>query len=196
MTSPTRGRPRSFDRDVALDSAVRLFWQRGFEATSVRDLTEHLGIGAPSLYHAFGAKHDLYFAALDRYARDDGGFVDRALSEEPTARAAALRLLREGPERYTRAGLPTGCLIAIGDAGTGDPAVRAHAAAVRAAKVAALSARIRADRSAGRLPPEVDAAALAQFTFSTLNGLAQAARDGVGRPRLRRVARIAELAWH
>ncbi|BCJ36570.1 TetR family transcriptional regulator [Actinocatenispora thailandica] len=195
MATAGRGRPRSFDRDAALDQAVRLFWRRGYEATSIRDLTSELGIGAPSLYHAFGDKQQLFAEALRRYDTRYGQFIDRALAEEPTARDAAARVLHEGPQRYTRRGLPTGCLIASGDANTDNAEVRDLLRQLRNAKVAGCAAKIRADVAAGRLPADTDATALGRYLMTTLSGIAQAARDGVGRPQLERVAALALRAW-
>ena len=60
-------RHKEFDPDVALDRALELFWERGYEATSMADLVDHLGIGRASLYATFGSKHELYLKALDRY---------------------------------------------------------------------------------------------------------------------------------
>lgn len=191
----TRGRPRSFDRAAALDRAVRLFWQRGYEATSIRDLTEALGIGAPSLYSAFGDKRRLFQEVVGVYDDNYGGFIDRALDEEPTAPDAAARILREAPGRYTRTGLPRGCLVAGGDLGTSDAEVATSLASLRASKTAALATKIRSDVASGVLPPDTEALGLARFTTSVLTGLAQAARDGATRSELRRAARIALSAW-
>jgi AcrR family transcriptional regulator len=195
MATAARGRPRSFDRDAALDKAVRLFWRRGYEATSMRDLTTELGIGAPSLYHAFGDKQQLFAEALRHYDTRYGEFIDRALAEEPTARDAAARVLREGPARYTRRGLPAGCLVVSGDANTSNAEVHELLRRLRNAKCAAFAAKIRADVAAGRLPAGTDATALARYLLTTLNGLAQAARDGVPRAQLDRVATLALHAW-
>ncbi|WP_433345998.1 TetR/AcrR family transcriptional regulator [Microtetraspora malaysiensis] len=195
MVTAARGRPRSFDRDAALDKAIRLFWRRGYEATSVRDLTEELGIGAPSLYSAFGDKQQLFTEALRVYDERYGGFIDRALADEPTAKGAAARVFAEAPERYTRRDLPTGCLIVSGDAGTTSTEIIEHLRRMRDSKVHAFAAKIRADITAGRLPGDIDPRALGRYTMSTLTGLAQAARDGVTRAELDRVAEIAIRAW-
>lgn len=195
MAPTARGRPRSFDRDVALGKAIRLFWRQGYEATSVRDLTEELGIGAPSLYHAFGDKRQLFVEALRGYDSEYGGFIDAALAEEHTARRAAARVFAEAPARYTRRGLPAGCLIVSGDAGTTDAKVAAHLRGIREAKVAAFTAKIRADIASGALPADTEARSLAHYTMSMLNGIAHAARDGVRRSELERVTRIALGAW-
>lgn len=195
MESSTRGRPRSFDRDAALDKAIRLFWRRGYETTSMRDLTVELGIGAPSLYSAFGSKRQLFTEAVSVYDRQYGGFIEAALAEEPTAKRAAARILAEAPTRYTRRGLPTGCLVISGDAGTTDATIARQLRRLRRSKTTALAGRIRADITAGLLPTDTDAEAIAQYTMSTLAGIALAARDGAGRAVLDRVSRQALLAW-
>ncbi len=65
-------RTKEFDPDAALQSALELFWRRGYEATSMADLVEALGIGRASIYATFGNKHDLYLKALERYASSNG----------------------------------------------------------------------------------------------------------------------------
>lgn len=195
MATTTRGRPRSFDRGAALGAAALLFWEKGFEATSIRDLTERLGVEAPSLYRAFGDKRRLFEEAVAEYDRTYGGFIDLAFAEESTAQAVVLRLLAEGPRRYTRAGLPRGCLVVSGDAGTADAEVTGYMIAMRSANVARLAERIARDIDSGALPATVDALALARFVFATLNGLAAAAREGVPLEELEAVAAIAAGGW-
>jgi AcrR family transcriptional regulator len=195
VVTSTRGRPRSFDRDAALDQAIRLFWRRGYESTSMRDLTLELGIGAPSLYSAFGSKQQLFTEAVRVYDRQYGGFIEAALAEEPTAKRAAARILAEAPARYTRRGLPTGCLVISGDAGTTDDKIARQLRRLRRSKVTALADRIRADLAAGLLPADTDPQAIAQYTMSTLAGIALAARDGATRAVLERVSRQALQAW-
>ncbi|WP_135453332.1 TetR/AcrR family transcriptional regulator [Mycobacterium sp. DL99] len=193
MTS-VRGRPRSFDRDAALDKAILLFWERGYEATSTRDLSSALGVGIPSIYAAFGDKQCLFNEAVQVYDERYGGFINAALSEEPTAREAFVRILREAPARYTRRGLPHGCLIVSGDDGTVDPEVRAALQRIRRHKTGELADKVGADIATGDVPADTDAQALAQYVMSTLSGIAQAARDRVPRATLDRVAAIAVRA--
>src|ERR1700721_4762124 len=87
------GRPREFDTDAALEKAMRLFWAKGYEGTSVADLTKALGISRPSLYAAFGDKQSLFRAALERYAAGPARYVAAALGK-PTAREVAEHLLK------------------------------------------------------------------------------------------------------
>jgi AcrR family transcriptional regulator len=187
----TRGRPRAFDRDAALDQAVRLFWQKGYEATSVRDLSDALGIGTPSLYNAFGDKRALFEEAVGVYDREYGGFIDAALREEPTATRAMRRILAEAPARYTRRGMPRGCLVASGDGGTDDDRVHTSLARLRDGKVRRLRRKVEEDMAAGRIPAETDAAAVAGYVMAVLAGLVQRARDGASRGELERIAAFA-----
>ena len=194
MASVTRGRPREFDRDAALDRAIRLLWRKGYEATSVRDLSEELGIGQPSLYNAFGGKRTLFDEALEVYERRYGEFIPAAIDEEPTAVRAMRRILTEAPARYTRRGLPRGCLATSGDAGTDDADVHAAMSRTRRANRTHLRRKIQADITAGRLPGDIDPTALAGYVVTVLAGLEQRARDGASRRELASSASIATLA--
>jgi len=193
--STARGRPRSFDRDEALDRAVRQFWRHGYEATSIRDLSDALGIGAPSLYNAFGDKQKLFAEVVRVYDRGYGGFIEDALTEEPTAAAAVARIFSEAPVLYTRRGLPHGCLVASGDDGSTDPVVRRELKRLRDRKTRLLTGKIRTDIASGRLPEDTDATALATYAMTVLSGMAQLARDGASRGALAQVAGVAVNAW-
>jgi AcrR family transcriptional regulator len=84
----TRGRPRTFDPDVALRQALELFWERGYEGTSLSDLAGAMGIASASIYACFGSKEDLFRKAMYLYGTTSGEPPRRALREQPTARAA------------------------------------------------------------------------------------------------------------
>src|ERR1700704_2217328 len=90
--SGTTGRPRSFDLDKALDAAMQVFWQKGYEGASLSDLTHAMGVNRPSLYAAFGDKETLFRKALDRYTKGPAAYVREAL-KQPTARAVTQQLL-------------------------------------------------------------------------------------------------------
>ncbi|GHC60909.1 TetR/AcrR family transcriptional regulator [Streptomyces cinnamoneus] len=194
--APTRGRPRSFDRDAALEQAVLAFWARGYEATSIADLTRAMGIGAPSLYAAFGDKAALFREALDRYQERYGGWAVRAVEEEPTARAAVERLLREAAAQLTAEGRPRGCLlIGAGDQGTTTSGDAEEALRMRRrAATGVLEERIRRGARAGELPAE-EAPALARLVLAVFQGMAQQARDGASRTELEKVAAAALRGW-
>jgi AcrR family transcriptional regulator len=188
-------RPRSFDRERALDRAVEQFWRHGYEATSIAALTEAMGINPPSLYAAFGDKRKLFTEAVERYQQTYGAPAVRALAEEPTARAAIERVLREAAADYTDPAHPWGCMIISAAVNCGSPDVEAELRDGREATKATIRARIQADVDEGRLPAETDAEALATFYASVIQGMSTQARDGIGRERLEQVAAQAMLAW-
>jgi AcrR family transcriptional regulator len=190
------GRPRSFDRDEALEGAIAVFWEHGYDATSIALLTRALGIGAPSLYAAFGDKRALFLEALDRYNRTYGAFTERALAEEPNAREAVERLLRDAAAAYTRPDRPRGCLL-ITAATNCSPQSADIAALLR--ELRAVGARALEDKIAaagtGELPAHTDAHALATFYAAVLQGMSAQARDGAARTDLEQIAEAALHAW-
>src|SRR5918993_756167 len=119
--SPCRGRPREFCTDAALAQALRVFWEKGYEGTSLNDLTEAMGITRPSLYAAFGNKDSLFRKALDLYEREKLDYVCKALAE-PTARGVAETMLRSAVEAMTSDCDPHGCMRVIATATCGDEA--------------------------------------------------------------------------
>jgi len=190
-----RGRPRSFDRETALERAIMAFWERGYEATSVSDLTRAMGIGAPSLYAAFGDKRALFDEVVQVYGARYGSFTARALAEEPTARAGVHRMLREAAVEYTAPGRPHGCLVVHAATNCSTPEVEQDLRDRRNAAIAAIESRIRADIAAGELPPDADAAALARHAGAMIQGMSQQARDGASRAELEALAEIAMTIW-
>ncbi|MFJ9537955.1 TetR/AcrR family transcriptional regulator [Streptomyces sp. NPDC101225] len=193
--SKPRGRPRSFDRETALEKALMAFWEHGYEATSVSDLTRVMGIGAPSLYAAFGDKRALFEEVVTSYSTRYGAFCDRALAEEPTARAAVGRMLREAAAAYTAPGHPHGCLVQHAATNCASPEVEASLRERRNADLAAFESRIEAGIAAGELPVGTKAAALARHTGAVVQGMSQQARDGASREELEALAEIAMTVW-
>ncbi|MFH8678678.1 TetR/AcrR family transcriptional regulator [Streptomyces lydicus] len=192
-----RGRPRSFDRETALEQAVRSFWEQGYEATSISDLTRAMGIGAPSLYAAFGDKRALFDEVVAAYGRLYGGFISRAVAEEPTARRGVERALREAAAEYTAPGRPRGCLV-ISAALNISPAsaeVAASLREMRRSNLREIASAVRADVAAGELPADTDADALADYVGAVIQGISQQARDGAERTALEAVVELAMRAW-
>lgn len=171
------------------------FWEHGYEATSVADLTRIMGIGAPSLYAAFGDKRSLFEEVVRLYGDTYGAFGDRALAEEPTARAAVARMLREAATAYTDPARPHGCLVVHAATNCTSPEVARLLRDRRNANIAALESRIRADVAAGRLPVGTDPAALARHAGAMIQGMSQQARDGASRGELEALAEIALSIW-
>ncbi|MEV0318655.1 TetR/AcrR family transcriptional regulator [Streptomyces sp. NPDC050658] len=195
MATKQRGRPRSFDRETALEQAIRAFWEHGYEATSVTDLTRAMGIGAPSMYAAFGDKQSLFEEAVRVYNETHGDFGNRAFSEEPTVRGGVARMLREAAVKYTEEGHPRGCLVIYAATNCTTPEVEKALRDRRNANVASIEARIGAAIAAGELPSTTDAPALARYTGAVLQGMSQQSRDGASRQELEAVAELAMHAW-
>ena len=193
-----RGRPRSFDRETALEQAVRSFWEQGYEATSISDLTRAMGIGAPSLYAAFGDKRALFDEVVAEYGRLYGGFLARAVAEEPTARRGVERALREAAVEYTLPGRPRGCLVISAALNIAPASAEVAEFAARDAAVerpTEIERRIRADIASGELPADTDASALAAFVGAVIQGMSQQSRDGADRTTLEAIAELAMRAW-
>ncbi len=187
---------RAFDRDDALEVALREFWQHGYETTSIASLTRAMGINPPSLYAAFGDKRKLFTEVVQRYAQTHGSYGSRALAE-PTARAAVETLLRLAASEYADSSHPPGCLV-INGATNCTPAaedVKLELRAIREGTKHALEAKINDDIVAGRLPDGTDAAALATYYAAVVQGMSIQACDGVGREDLEQVAETALRAW-
>ncbi len=194
--TPSRGRPRAFDRSVALDRAMIEFWRNGYEATSIAALTHAMGITPPSLYAAFGDKRKLFSEAVERYAQTHGQYGSRSLAE-PTARAAVERMLREAAAEYTEPSHPPGCLVINGavNIADADEDVKAELRGYRDTTKKKIANKIRADVRAGRLPKTTDAAGLATFYSAVIQGMSTQACDGASHRDLTRVVDNAMKAW-
>ncbi len=197
MEQAKRGRPRSFDRDLALRRAMEVFWAQGYEGASIGDLTAAMGIERPSLYAAFSCKEALFRAAVDLYVQQESGATHRALAREPTARDAIAAMLHDNARLYSAPGKPHGCLVVLGAlVGTPDAApVRAELAARRALVRAAVEARIRQGMAEGDVAATADAGVLADFYCTVLNGLSLQARDGRSCDELLAIGDAAMAAW-
>jgi AcrR family transcriptional regulator len=175
---------------------MRLFWAKGYEGTSLADLTETLGISRPSLYAAFGDKQSLFRAALERYAAGPAGYVGEALAK-PTAREVAEQLLRGAADLQTSSRNPGGCLTVNGAIACSDEAqpVRQALNAHRTTGVALLRRRFQQAKSQHDLPKDSDPATLARFLAAVVYGMAVLASGGASRKELEQVIRAAIKAW-
>jgi TetR/AcrR family transcriptional regulator, copper-responsive repressor len=192
-----RGRPLSFDREAALEQAMHVFWERGYEAASIADLTAAMGITPPSLYTAFGDKERLFLEAIERYALGPGSAGPRALAEEPTARGAIERWLHESAEELTRPCHPKGCMVVMATTNCSVAAehVQTALAKRRAGAMAALKLRIEQAIAGGELPADTDAQALSNFYSTIYQGMSMQAKDGATHENLMATVNTAMTAW-
>ncbi|MFF9032810.1 TetR/AcrR family transcriptional regulator [Streptomyces iakyrus] len=165
-------RTRAFDTDVAVSRAMELFWVRGYEATSVRDLTQHLGIGQGSLYAAFGDKDGLYRAALEHYRATFAAVALRSLEEGADARSAIRALLVERIRIAVEHG-GRGCLLvnAATERLPEDQPTRRTVRDVLDANQDALADLLRAAAERDEISSRHDPHTLAAFLVTFLNGL-------------------------
>ncbi|GAA4015900.1 TetR/AcrR family transcriptional regulator [Allokutzneria multivorans] len=180
------GRPREFDRDEALRRAQAAFWERGYEGTSMSDLVAALGLASSRIYAAFGSKEALFREAVELYEREEGGFADRALAEESTAREALRRTLREAATVYTRPGKPLGCMVvsAATNCSAANDAVLRWLEQHRVKRTKSIIGLVKTAVAQRELRPDTDAQALGDTFATVLHGLSVQARDGVPRKRL------------
>lgn len=190
------GRPREFDRDQALEKAQDAFWARGYEGTSMADLVSALGIASARIYAAFGSKEELFREAIGLYEANEGGFTTRALAEEPAARRAIERMLREAVETYTRPGRPPGCMVvsAATNCAVENDRVQDWLAQHRRARTISIVERLNEAVRDGELKPDTDAWALGDYYATLMHGLSVQARDGVPKKRLHDLITVAMLA--
>ena len=192
-----RGRPLSFDRDAALETAMHVFWERGYEAASISDLTTAMGITPPSLYTAFGDKEQLFLEAIERYALGYGSAGARALVEEPSARGAIERWLTESANEHTQPCHPKGCMVVMAATNCSAAAERVQDALLlrRTEAIANVGRRIQGGIDDGELPPDTDAKDLANFYATIYQGMSMQAKDGATHENLMATVRTAMRSW-
>ncbi|MEU4918005.1 TetR/AcrR family transcriptional regulator [Streptomyces parvus] len=192
-----RGRPRAFDRTVALRGAMEVFWELGYEGTKLTDLTGAMNINSASLYNTFGSKEQLFREAVALYGSTTGSATARALREEPTARAAVEAMLRGNIDIFADTGTPSGCMIVLAAANCAhqNRSVAEHLTGHRRRTVAELEERLERAVSEGELAPETDVRSVADFYATILYGLSIEARDGVPVERLRSTVDRAVGLW-
>ena len=190
------GRPRSFDPDKALDRAMHVFWRKGYEGTSLSDLTRAMRINAPSLYAAFGNKDALFGKVIDRYVSGPASFISTAL-DAPTARDVVERLFKGVVALQTAKQNPGGCLLVRGAMAAGDKAgrMRKQVHARLAGAEAAIRKRLERAKAEGDLPADANPADLARYLMAVLDGIAVAGATGAKARQLNRIADVALRAW-
>ncbi len=184
-------RPKEFDPDEVLDRAVELFWAKGYEATSIQDLVEALGINRSSLYATYGDKHALYLAAIDRYCRDVVDPSALELDRSDTPLEAIRNMFLEIPGLAARQG-KRGCLLcnAAVERAPVDPDVKAEVSGGFGRLGAAFRRALERARQAGDLDPAAESAALADYLLSGYLGLIVLAKSGRKPAQLRRTAKL------
>ncbi len=191
---PRRGRPRAYDPDTALARAADVFWQNGYDGTSLDDLVAATGMNRPSLYAAFGDKRDLYLKTLARY-RDNARAVSLTLlADDPPLRVFLDRFYKAALDLYLAGGGSARGCYTIGTAATQaavDGKVRAFVAEGVRNSDAFLASQISKARDRGEIGKTADPVALAQLATAALHTLAVRARAGMARKELNALATAA-----
>ncbi|MFD9074729.1 TetR/AcrR family transcriptional regulator [Streptomyces lasiicapitis] len=182
--------------DEALERAMLVFWEHGYEGANLTTLTEAMGISATSMYAAFGNKEELFRKALERYTEGPSAYLDRAL-REPTALGTATAILAGTIRTTTSPARPQGCMgvqsaLAVGDSGQ---AVRDLLAAWRNNGCCRLRQRFQEAVDDGDLPPQADPALLARYVTTLAFGIAVQAASDVSRTELQATADAALRNW-
>ena len=186
-------RTKEFEPERALARATDLFWRRGYEATSMRELLGAMGIGRGSFYDTFGDKHALFLASLDRY-REAAEESTLSMLEAGSAKEAIRTVFEDAVDGLARQAEPRrGCLLAntAVELAPHDPEVGERIAGHVARTEEAFERTIVRGRASGELAARHDPEALARFLVNNLLGLRVLARTGAPRRALEDVARVA-----
>jgi AcrR family transcriptional regulator len=186
------GRPIGFDREAALEAAMLLFWERGFEGASMADLTRVMGLNPSSIYAAFGDKHALFSLAAKRYLRLRAQYATKAL-EQPTLEKTVRALFDNTVAFLAAPGHPPTCMTLAGAMGCSKDAAPARdlMTEIRKQNEVAIRRRFLKARESGELPKGVDVGDFTRYVSAILAGLSVQAANGSTKAELKRTAQMA-----
>jgi len=189
-------RPREFNEDAAVNQALSVFWEKGFEATSLTDLTSAMGISKSSLYETFGSKHQLFLAAMDRYAGQTMGWAIGVLEGGMPARQAIGQvfdfIIKTAIDDNDR----RGCFLgncAVESAGHDEQVAKRVSEGMDGFE-AAFRRAVERGQKEGDISGRHDPKALARFLVGNVNGLRVATKAGAGRRHLEDVVGVVMAA--
>ena len=192
-----RGRPKTFEREEALEAAMLLFWERGFEQTSVDEVAGAMGIRTSSLYSSFGDKEALFLAAVDHYRTGDGCYYDTAVNEGKTAKAGFTKLFELAAAEMTRPGRPKGCMLSLA-LPTCSPKydkLQRELDHLRDLSTGIWLNRLKEAVRSKEIPKSTDLELLATFFRTTLCGMSLQARTGASKETLLDIGKLALKVW-
>ncbi|MEU8737466.1 TetR/AcrR family transcriptional regulator [Streptomyces halstedii] len=193
------GRPRVFDMEAALEAAMLLFWEQGYEATSLAQLREATGLSSASLYGAFGSKEGLFKKAVEHYIAGPGSVTDVVADEAESPREAVARLLHGSITMQTDTSHPRGCLVALSGTvrarGTAEAGARKVVAARRAADRARIRACVVRGIRSGELTEDTDVDGVTSMIHGFLLGISTQVCDGTSAEHLHAAADAVLANW-
>ena len=192
-----RGRPRVLNRETGLEVAANLFWERGYEGTSIADLTAAMGITPPSLYATFGSKEELFRMALNHSISQQNSQRLQLLDAKRPVYETLKLFLYDIAEGDTQPDKPRGCIVstAVLQHSEENASVARTTAALREASIQVLKSRFDRAVSEGELPEGTDTDTLARFYGAVMQGMSAQACDGACTIRLKALVDIAVNAW-
>jgi AcrR family transcriptional regulator len=179
---PRTGRPRTFDRDAAIDAAMMLFWAQGYEPTSLSQLRSSMGgLSSASFYAAFTSKETLFQDVVDRYIGSYGQVTASLKDHTLDPRNAIETALRQSAAMQTAQSHPPGCLIILGASNCSPENQQVEAILIqeRQRNRQGIERHVERAKTNGDLAPDTDAAAMARMFNTFLSGISVEARDGV-----------------
>lgn len=187
------GRPREFEEQDALESALRLFWRDGYEATSLEQLLAATGLSKSSFYHSFGSKAELFAAALKIYQDAQAAEITERLTGDPDPRRALKSLIDTFTDTAASEEKAWGCLTCntAVELAPQDPVIAKLVDDHHRRLEKIIASAFRRAQEAGRLARSHDARALASFVVATLSGLQVLVRAGADRRRVNAATRVA-----
>ncbi|RYG62541.1 TetR/AcrR family transcriptional regulator [bacterium] len=190
--SKRTGRPAGFDKEAALEAAMLLFWERGFEGTSMADLTQAMGINASSIYAAFGDKQNLFELVVKRYLETRGQYATEAL-QEPTWERVVRALFDNTVDFLTSPGHPAACMTLVDGMGCGVQGMQARdfVTKVRVQNEAEIRRRLIAAQEAGEFPGDQNPEDYTRYLSMLLAGLSIQSANGSTEAELKQTAQLA-----
>jgi AcrR family transcriptional regulator len=191
-----RGRPSNFNHEEALEKALHVFWARGYEGTSMAELTEALGINKPSIYAAFGNKEELFRKALGTYLSGPLSYISEAMNQ-PTAWETVEMFLTKSAELLTNQSNPCGCMIVQGalTCGQGSSMIQQELIAYRGDLETSFTKRFELAKAHGDLPSKVNTKLLAKYIATIHQGMSVQATSGATREELSAIVEMALKNW-
>lgn len=193
LTKRSKGRPREFDRQKALDAALRIFWAKGYEPATLPELCQAMGINPPSLYAAFGNKAQLFLEAMHYYEQTYWRKLEENFQAEPDIHKAIRDYFEQAAVILVSPDLPCGCMVVVAAVNISDSEqeIIREITAMRQATRLMFLEKLRAAIRMGQIPPDTDAPALAGALNALLEGMSLLAKEGLFQSELKAIAAFA-----